>query len=224
MIMQHAPGPYRGGLMAYRISKNQKGVATGKVRFEFDLRLLGTRHRKMLICQKSIVQSLYRQWERQIVDGTDNNFKFFEILDEYLYHIKQVKSSGAYIHERMVIEKFVKEYFRKDILLHEIKRCNIEDFSKWRRKYNRSKYGNKTEVSNSTINHSIATLSSFFNWCIIRGYYDAVNPCFKTKLRENNIREIRLDMEQIKELIEKAEAHDERLYCTIMIAICTGIP
>ncbi|HOD15998.1 MAG TPA: tyrosine-type recombinase/integrase [Spirochaetota bacterium] len=209
--------------MAFRKSKNQKGVAIGKIRFEFDLRLLGTRHRKMLICQKSAVQSLYRQWERQIMDGTDNNFKFFEILDEYLNHVQQVKSSGAHIHERMVIEKFVKKYFRKDILLHEIKRSHIEDFSKWRRKHNRSKYGNKTEVSNSTINHSIATLSSFFNWSIIRGYYVAVNPCYKTKLRENNIREIRLNMDQIRELIEKAEAYDERLYCTIMIAICTGM-
>ncbi len=209
--------------MAYRVSKNQDGVIPGKVRFEFDLRLLGTRYRKMIICQKSVVQSLYRRWEQQIILGTENDYLLFEKLDEYIKHVQQVKSVGAYIHERMVIEKFVKVYFRKDILLREIKRSHIEDFAKWRRKHNRSKYGTKVEVSNSTINHSIATLSSFFNWCIIRGYYDAVNPCYKTKLRENNIREIRLNMEQIKELVEKAEIHDERLYHTIMIAICTGM-
>lgn len=209
--------------MAYRISKNQNGVATGKVRYEFDLRLFGTRHRKMLICQKSVVQSLYRQWERQIVDGTDNNIKFFEILDEYIKHAKQVKSEGAFKHERMVIEHFVKTYFKKDMLLNEIKRPNIEDFAKWRKMYNRSKYALKKEVCSSTINHSIAVLSYFFNWCIVRGYYEGSNPCFKTKLRENNIREIRLSVEQIKELVEKVATRDERLYHVIMIAICTGM-
>jgi integrase len=148
---------------------------------------------------------------------------FFEKLSEYLNHARQVKSFGAYTHERMVIENFVKVYFRKDLLLREIRRSHIEDFAKWRRRNNRSKYALKSEVSSSTVNHSIATLSSFFTWCIVRGYYEASNPCFKTKLRENNIRETRLSKEQIRELIEKAEAHDERLYHAIMIAICTGM-
>ncbi len=209
--------------MTYRISSNQQGVPDGKVRFEFDYRLLGKRYRKMLICQKSAARALYQRWEKQIVDGTGDNYSLFEKLDEYLIHAGQVKSDGAYRHERMIIENIVKLYFNKDTRLNDIKRPQIEDFAKWRRKCNRSKYSPKEDVSNSTINHSIAVLSSFFNWCIIREYYHAANPSFRTKLKENNMREIHLSKDQIYELLEKAKLKDKRLYRTIIIALCTGM-
>lgn len=57
----------------------------------------------------------------------------------------------------------------------------------------------------------------------MREQYHGTNPCFKMKLKENNIREVRLDSRQIQELLEKAEAQDTKLYNVIMTALMTGM-
>lgn len=59
-------------------------------------------------------------------------------------------------------------------------------------------------------------------YCIKRKYC-VHNPFNSIKLKENNYREINLSKKQIKELLEKAEDVDKRLYNIIQIALLTGM-
>jgi len=60
-------------------------------------------------------------------------------------------------------------------------------------------------------------LSHFFNFCIERNYYFGNNPCKKKKLAETQ-RYIRLSIEQINEINEKAEGHLKTAIYLILFA------
>ncbi len=214
----------KGGQVVYIIDKNQSGVPKGKKRFRFDLRLLGKRHRKKIICQKAAVQALHREWEKSILENRDGNYLFFEKFNEYLNHVKATKSPSAYKCELMVFERQFKNFFSKNLRLNEFNRSNVLDFIKWKRS-NRllGNTQNRNSVSNSTINRYLSVLSSFFTYCQIHRYYRYNNPCFKTKLKVKNERKVRLSVEQINELLSKAFEQDERLYGAILTVVLTGM-
>jgi integrase len=212
--------------MAIRIAKNQKEVPKGKVRFQFDTYYLGKRHRKNVTCYKSDVKKIYREWEKQIINGLDGDFTFFEKLDEYLKYSKSMKSEKTYQHEKTMIEQVVKQYFKKDFLLRNFRRSHADDFILWRRNFVVTRNNNTKEhgsISNATLNRTIAVMSYFFNWAIKKEYYHGNNPFYMAKLPENNQREVKLSLEQIRELLAKAHELDERLYQLIIFALLTGM-
>jgi len=212
--------------MTYQISKNQNGVSKGKVRYEFYLRFEKKRYRKTIICQKSIVGNFYKKWEHQIYNNLLGSYSLFEKLDEYLKHVLHVKSKQSYNHEKTVIQDTVKVFYDDKMLLQDFKRHHLDDYLKWRKNNVLSKYDNsfkKGSISNATLNRSIAVLSSFFNWCIVKDYFTGNNPCYRAKLKENNKREVRLSIEQVNHLLEKAYHQDERLYNIIVIELYTGM-
>jgi len=212
--------------MGFVIHSEQTGVPEGKIRYRFEIYINRERRRKMLVLYPSVVKTVYRQWERKQFERDTTKavcHKLFEILDEYLEHSQQVKSKRAFQHEKSLVENVIKKYFTKDTVLQEIRRMHIEDFIKWRRFVCNHQYNVKEQVSNGTINRTLSMLSYFFNYCIVREYYSGSNPCYKMKLRENNIREVRLNKTQIQELVEKASTQDSRLYNVIMTALLTGM-
>ncbi|HOT46154.1 MAG TPA: tyrosine-type recombinase/integrase [Spirochaetota bacterium] len=212
--------------MAYRISSNQKGVPKGKIRFEFDVYIDDKRYRRTQTCQKSAVQAYYKRWERRINNELEGNFTLFEKLDEYLQYSQEMKTPGMYRHEKMIIEEVVKRFFSKDMLLRDVKRAHVDDFIAWRRNHVVSTFDNTKEggrLSNATINRTMAVLSYFFNWAIKKDYYKSLNPFYMTKLREVNIREVKLSPEDIRGLFQLAQQQDIRLYQIMMIALLTGM-
>ncbi len=212
--------------MGFVKHSNQKGVQEGKIRYRFEIYIECKRRRKMLVLYPSTVKDEFRKWERQQFKKDTTralSYKFFEILDEYLRHSKEIKSERAFKHEFSIINNVLKKYFHKDIMVEDIKRKHIEDFIKWRRYVCNHKYNVKKVITNATINRDLALLSYIFNYCITRDYYHDSNPVFKQKLKENNMREVRLSREQIQELLEKAEKQDARLFHTILIGLYTGM-
>lgn len=223
MIAQRIPdGRYNVG---YSACKNQNGVREGKVRYRFSLYVDGIRKRKQIICSKKIVDAVYDKWERKNLLATPEKKSplLFQIVDRYCEYSQAVKSPDMYYHEKTIMDKVVKAFFSRSTLLEDVKRQHIEEFIKWRRGNNRAVFSPKEKISNATINRSLSVLSYFFNWCIVRNYYHAVNPCFKTKLKENNIREVRLTPDQLNELLKKSLERDEKLYNVILAALCTGM-
>jgi len=165
--------------MMYRVSSNQKGVPKGYTRFEFDIVVLGSRKRKTITCRKSAVNSLFRKWEKQIFDTKDGNFSFFEKLDAFLEYAKSTESEDEIRHKSLVV-LLLKKCF-KDMRLHEFEAYHIDDFIAWRRKNPMRKH--MKTVSNATIKRNLAAVSKFFNWCIKRRYYKAVNPVYGVILK-----------------------------------------
>ncbi len=70
--------------MGYVKHNDQSGVEPGYVIYRFELRHKETRHRKMVTCRKSVVQAVYRKWEDSILIEQPQQYRFFEIVDEYL--------------------------------------------------------------------------------------------------------------------------------------------
>ncbi len=104
--------------------------------------------------------------------------------------------------------------------LSEFKRYHIDDFIAWRRQQPLT--DTIDTVQDSTINRNIAVLSSFFNFCIVREYYNRINPALKAKLKENNEREVRLTQDQMQELLEKAKEQG-KIYTAVLIALLAGL-
>ena len=215
--------------MGYKICSNQRGVPVGKVRYTFYLTINGVRFRKNLICMKSTVTNIYREWEMTIIAETAKPevefLALFETLDKYLEFVRSHKSPELLRHESMVIEIF-KEYVGDDMNLLDFKRHHAEDFIQWRRTRIVVKYENtkkRGQLSNATINRNIATLSYFFNWCIRRELYPRHNPFSMTKLRERNYREVMFTTEQMEELLNTAQRIGEPFYRTISILLLTGM-
>ncbi len=205
---------------------NDPGVREGYCKFRFDIRLNDVRYRKNITCRKSVVKVLYREWEDRIYAGLSKQvtYKFFEILDNYLVHVRVNKSPNAYKTECRSVQRF-KQFFNKNLLLSDFKRSLVDDYVSWRRGTVFSKYDNthrKGLVTNATINREICVLSSFFNWCI-RKEYIPYNPAAMCKLKENNQREVRLSKDEIQILLHEAEAVDGRLYNIISLALLTGM-
>ena len=206
--------------MPYTITKNQDRIPAGKTRFQFHLTHHKVKHRKTVVCQRSAVQKFYREWENEITSGAFQyrDFMLFEILDKYLEYAKEKKVEKQFNKEMLTV-RLLKTAF-KDMRLANFKRPHIEIYISWRRK--NPIVGNLKTITNATINREVGIISYFFNYCIVREYYNGVNPCFKTKLKENNQREIRLTADQITELLSKAEKQG-RVYTAVLIALLTGL-
>ncbi len=197
---------------------------TGKRTYRFDTRIDGKRHQKRVKCWPSEVKALFRSWEMGLEASAKRAREpmLFENLDRFLDHVKETRSAQTSGHYKTVVESLIKQFFH-DMPLREIRRKHIEEFLKWRRTQCLWTTRKKPErVSASTLNHSLNVLSSFFNWAIVQEHLEA-NPCFKLRTRENNYREIRLTMDQIRELLDKTAAYDRRLNRLIQIALGTGL-
>lgn len=206
------------------ITEISRDNLTGMRTYRFDARIAGKRHQPRVTCKPSEVKAKYRAWytEMETKAARANVPMFFEMLDEYLEYSRKNKSPDMYRHECTVIEKAVKPCLG-DMPLTNISRAHIERFKQWRREVCFHHTNKKNRISDATINRNLAVLSYFFNWARIMGYFPALNPCFKTKLRENNCREIRLTESQIDELVTKATAYDSRLGNIIRILLYTGL-
>ncbi|MFC1669236.1 tyrosine-type recombinase/integrase [Spirochaetota bacterium] len=120
---------------------------------------------------------------------------------------------------RVRAKKSFREFFKGKPLLT-IKRYHIEDYFIWRRD-NPLTERIKT-VSNATINREISYLSHFFNYCIERDYYQRNNPAQRIKKDEDNIRRIKLTIEQTTELLNEAYKHT-KLYAAVLLGLLGGL-
>ena len=204
----------------YKIYKNQERVTEGRTRFLFELRHRGRRHREKIICQKSAVKTFYSRWERQILDGSFEfrDYQFFEILDLYLENVKEKKTKLSFIDESRTV-RLLKTFF-PDMKLADFRRFHVDDYISWRRKNPLAE--NLETVTPATINKETACISCFFNFAIMRGFYNSVNPAYRAKLKVQD-REIRLTAGQVSELLEKAEAQGRGIYTAVLIALLTGL-
>lgn len=214
--------------MAYKLSKNQKNLEKGFARFDFYFKYQGKQNRKREVCRKSTVESVYRKWQDLVItiaDNSSDNHMLFEIIDEYLLDVHQYKSEKYFKSEIRSLTR-LKEFLQHDIFLNEFRRKHMEEFITWRRGRVFSLRDNTIEkgrVANSTINRDISVISSFFNWCIRREYYNKVNPASMAKLKENNYREVRLHKDQIHILIDTAYGISDNLGRVVSMALMTGM-
>jgi integrase len=214
--------------MGYTISKNQSGVKKGYVKYRFDIYhpLTGKRERKQIICQKSIVDTLYRHWERQLLEESSSKFLLFEKLDEYLEYCIVKKTTKEFNAEKSLIENVIKKFFKQNTLIKDINRGHVEDFIVWRKNFVTSPiYSHsrkKGSVSDSTINRNLAILQFIFNY-FIKKQYCTINPFVMSKLRVNNYREVNLNRDQIKELLEKAKELNLMCHNVICLLLLTGM-
>lgn len=215
--------------MGFNVSTNQREVPAGKLRYNFDLTIQGKRHRKNVICMKSVVASMHREWELAILaehqKPAEEFISLFETLNQYLEFVKGHKRKEGFRHESMVINTF-KEYIGIDMNLLEFRRHHAEDFIQWRRTRIVVQFENtktRGQLSNSTINRNIAVLSYFFNWCIRRELFPRHNPFSMTKLPERNYREVMLTGDQMEELLMKAEKIGYMFHTAISILLLTGM-
>ncbi len=215
--------------MGYKLNKNQDHIEKGFTRFDFYFKHKGLQHRKTVICKKSAVEVVYRDWQDRILisnEPTTNDYKLFEILDEYLVFSKEFKTAKAYHHEKAVVEEVIKKFYTPSMNLNDFNRADADAFIMWRKKFVIAKYENtKTtgQLANSTVNRNIAVLSYFFNWCIKKGYYNKLNPFSMQKLRENNYREVMLSPAQIEELFTVAKSIDDTFFKVVSILLLTGM-
>lgn len=210
--------------MGYTEDKNQDGVEKGYVKYNFYIRFKNARYRKNQICRRSVVAAIFRDWENSIFNGITKQYKFFEMLDEYLIFVEQNKSERAHQSESRSILRF-KECF-KNMILSDFRRSHVQEFITWRRGKVFSAHDNsraKGKVSNATINRDIACLSSFFTYCIRKEYIMTNNPVALSKLKENNEREVRLSRVQLEEFLSKSQSIDIMLYNVVAIALLTGM-
>lgn len=212
--------------MGYKELKNSPGVEKGYVKYQFYLRFKGERYRRMEICRRSAVDAIYRDWEGKIISQSigRRQYKFFQIMDEYLEYVKKTRSVTQYKSDSGAVRRF-KMFFKKNLLLSEFRRGMVDDYICWRKTKVFSQWDNsraKGSVANSTVNRDIAVLSSMFNYCIRREYI-MHNPATLCKLKENNQRNITLADSQIKELLLKAADVDRRLYNIVALALMTGM-
>lgn len=211
--------------MGYAKYKDQSGVKPGYYKYRFDITVNNDRKRKTVTCRKSAVGVIYRNWEDKILRFDKPQYMLFEIIDKYLTDIRHFKSFEYCKSEDRTLRR-VKEFLRKDIPIDEFRRKHIAEFITWRRSKVFAKHDNsrcKGKVSNGTINRDIAVISSFFNWCIEREFYSTVNPASRSKLKENNIREVRLNREQIEQLMSVAYDIDKMMGHVVSIALMTGM-
>ncbi|MFH0975857.1 MAG: site-specific integrase [Spirochaetota bacterium] len=224
---------------------NEKADEFSQLTYRFDYTdpISGKRFRKQVKCKPSIVKSMYSRWQTRLLEDssdkspliekienlekqlikTESSFLLFEKLNEYLEFCKNTKTETMFKWECFVIEKIVKTFFKQDKLLKDVNEGNVEDFILYRQQLFFSKQTKaKQSVANSSVNRTLAVCVCFFNFCIRRKYC-VHNPFSKIKLKENNYREINLNKKQIKELLEKAEVIDKRLFNIIQIALLTGM-
>ncbi len=212
--------------MGYVKHNDQSGVNPGYVKYRFELRHKDTRHRKMVTCRRSAVQVIYRDWEDEILDTRNRDrYMLFETIDRYLTDVRQFKSVTYCRNEERSMLR-LKEFLKKDTPIEDFRRKHVAEFITWRRSkvfamHDNTRNGGR--VSNGTINRDIAVISCFFNWCIRRELYNSVNPASLSKLKENNIREVRLNKGQIQELINVAYDIDITMGYVVSIALMTGM-
>lgn len=205
--------------MPYYKDQNQKKVPAGKIRYYFDTGFKGHRFRKRIICRRIEVHRKFAEWSDKCMAecGQAENLLFvlFEIyLEEYVQvhkSPKQYKTEIAFYTNRM------KQFFENDHLI-EIKRCHIEKYVAWRSEHQHR----GAKASRSTLNKDINILSSFFSWCIRHDLYDKVNPCYQLRQNEQNVRHIRLNGEQIREIIEKSTLFGG-LQIVVMLVVFAGL-
>lgn len=204
----------------YKKSRSQKGVKPGHIRYRFDYRLNNTRHRKMVVCQKSVVNQIYTDWEKQIINrGTDSDFQLFEIINRYLDFMGQIKS-GQSLYSVNVALRLAKLFFQPDKTLNSVRPGDIEDFILWRK---HNSVDGERVIKPATVNKSIAYLQGFFSWAIKREYYLKVNPCSRQRLAENNFRVIKLNELEMSELLEKTKQAGGQIQTAMYLALFAGL-
>jgi len=215
-----------GGVMSYKEFRDQSGVGKGYVKYQFYIRHKGVQYRRTETCRRSAVQAIYRDWENSILAGTTNEYRLFEILDEYLSFSREFKTEKSSQFEQTIINDVVKKFYKSSMMLNDFTRADADAFIMWRKKHVIVKYENtktRGQLSNATINRNIAILSYFFNWCIKKGYYKHLNPFSMQKLKEHNYREVMLSTNQIEEMFTAAQSIDDKFYTAVSILLLTGM-
>ena len=208
--------------MSYSTAKDQKGVQEGKVTYKFSYTIGSNRYRKQVTCYPSSINKIYRKWERDIIDSKLNpkGPMFFQILDDFLAHVKRTRSKRTYGHYKRVITSLIKVQM-KDIPITDIKRRHVKEFIEWRQTVRLGNTSDKpARVAPSTVNHTVNVLSSFFNWCIDMEYLTS-NPCYRLRVSEGKTRQWQLTPEQLDELLQKSYERNKNFYYMVIIALCT---
>lgn|GEM_PF-974812 len=207
----------------YYRSQNQNGVPRGQARYIVDCCPVEyKRLRKTVVCLPSRIDGIYRELveefrrQHQVDIEISRGRTFFQISDEFLKWYEALNRSKAQNEQARKSIELYREFFG-DIPLNELRRTMIDDFIVWRR---HQKIRGGGVVSDGTINHDIAILSRFFNFCIEREYYSGANPAFGKKLKERNHRTFILNKAQLLELLNKAEG---QLYTAVILALGAGL-
>lgn len=206
--------------MPYKLNKNQDHLEKGFTRFNFYFKYKGIQNRKTVVCRKSAVETIYRDWQNEIftADNPQLKYSLFEILDEYQKDI-DANRSGQMLGYTHTIISYFKLCF-DNIDLSSFGRINVKDYITWRRGQSKQRGGKP--ICDRSINREIAELSKFFTWCIEREIYQKVNPCFKQKLKVNIQREVYLTSNQLEELLNAANEEGELIFTAVLIALSTG--
>ncbi len=209
------------GGKGYRPTRDQTNVPKGRVRYAFDTHVLGRRFRKNLTCMPRHVEGIYGRWLAECLKAPESRIMFFESYESFINYIRKTRGhlslDQVYRHEYAY--SLVREYFKRDLPLKDIRRGHIEDFLAWRMHTNKRTQGTVSQV---TVNRTCAELSVFFTWAIRREMYDRMNPCFGLKPPEHNEREVEVTQDNIAELFTAARKVG-KLYTAVLLGLLAGL-
>jgi len=197
---------------------NQKGVRKGLVKFRFDLRINGTRHRKMVACKQSAVTAIYTDWEKQILYGLSGRKMIFEIVDQYFVTVDKKVEAGNLARDYAThgIKGHITDFsnFVGNVPIDTIKRAHVQDYI-----LELQSRGYK----NSTVITYLRNICTFFQFAIDREYYQGNNPASRHKIKDDSFREIELSESQVLEIVGKAKEYRQDLYIPVMLALFAGL-
>lgn len=213
--------------MSFKIANNQSNVPKFKCKYDFYCRVNHKRYTDRVISSRSTVEKDFVDWKQAIESAYERStgITVLSKLDEYLDWVKATKSPNNYQHIKTICDKVLREYFKNDQLIIDIKAQDIKRFAVWRKTFcaYEEDYRKREIVSNNTVNHSINVLSSFFCWAIDNGLYEAANPCSRARLSANKKLEVRLSRSEIQQLLVTALKIDKQFYHIIMCALHAGL-
>jgi len=175
---------------------NQKGTWGN---YEFYVNIKGKVFRGNFKALKSEVLERFSAWKKdRYSEVMDNRRKFSRAIDEWLPKRKLTLKAGSpqFARDLLHLERALKVIGDKP--LHDITSPDISGFL----------HGLVANgLTNSTANRHRATLSLFFNYCKQQHYME-FNPTFKTNLRENESRHVRLTNQQLDEILNYADDNE----------------
>ncbi len=159
---------------------------------------------------KTQANEAYRIWVEKIVSGKlRSNKRLFDIIDSYALFTKDVKTIEHQLNERPNLNQ-IKEFF-KDIKISDIRRPEVIEFRTWRQAQG---------VSNATVNRTLSTFSSVFQFALDRDYCHTNPVRSGIMLRELKRKEPKLTKEQALRLIDSANPYQ---LIWLKLALFTGM-
>lgn len=204
--------------MGYKEHCNQNGVAKGFIRYRFDFRSGGKRHRKIVICRKTAVHAIYTDWENQILRGVTGRYLLFEIVDKYLDHEKKRVDTGDLSKEfnRNSIQR-LKAFCEwcGNVEVDCINSEKIKDFQL---------HLKSTGLKNGTVTAYTTIIRMFFKYAVKRGYYHQYdNPASCQTPKPDPVRQIELTENQVQEILHKSAEYNSTLHTAVRLALFAGL-